>query len=220
MPAYKYENFQVERLEASGKVTPDVQKTAKQIQGILFSEWSRKLVPEYLSARDLREKINPSDSGKVLDQAVALATAGEEVHYWMSTTMEEDEAPVPTGILRVETYDPRNPFRRKYPNITDLEVIGGFDGDYAKHGAALLYHALENFKGWNYARRVATYIVNQDCESRQWFQQSEFEVRGNSPDETAGSSTVVYKHFEAPGAKYVREELEGIYPFLQNQDHV
>jgi len=178
---------------------------------VLRAGWEHKFVPEHLSADTVRKKI-PSSAD--ITTRISNPNAHYLVGYREQTVFDPQlrEADDVVAIMRVEEYQPRNPFKKPYPNVTDIETLNGkLHGQYENVAAALLYCGLSDF-GEN--RKVAAYSEAPNADGISFFEEAGFQQTGNRPEEQIGDQRIQYVHLEAPSVIAVRGALSQQYPWL------
>ena len=195
---------------------------ARAIPKIVDSAWTAKFVPDYLSPEDLKAKMLSPQEQKarlwlpVNNAKYYLATRSaynEDVAESSPVMQDEDRRKLAVeAVIRIETYTPRRPWKASYPNVTDLEVVGGkLDGIYEKEAAALLFVAL---LGYNSESRLSAYSEEPNTDGVEWYRNVGFESVGKVVPEKIGASVLNYVHMEAPSVGLVTEQLAGQYPWL------
>lgn len=219
MALHTFENFVIEQIEPESLTHIEQFIRAQAVQDVNCKAWRHKFVPGLLPERDLAEILAPDNYGMVAGQIQKIARPTREAKYWLAydplgDQLEPNEDSLATGALRVETYKPRKPWKRSYPNVTDLEVADGSLrlGKYEKQAAALLFLAL---KDYDPETKVSAYIVAEDNDSSLWLAEAAgFMQTDRRPTGQVGETEVTYAQMLAPSVARVHSTLTRQYPFL------
>jgi hypothetical protein len=200
------------------------------VETLSTTSWDSKFVPDHLTSEEVRAKIVPGSQGRKIDDpqnSARYLLAGRIVTPQRAymTSLEYEAVDVQgafmhrrtlDAVLRIEEYQPRNPFKRSYPNITALETVTGkLDGLQDKQAAALLYLALDAYE---LDRKVSAYGEDVNPDGLAWYQDVGFTETGNRPTEVIGDHEITYVHMEASSIGGVRQLLADKYrPWLKQQ---
>lgn len=139
----------------------DLVVCAEGICNVLRTSWTQKFVPNEFNEDDLDTKI-PSTQ----EQAARILKPHRGARYLLAAN---EAASGPQAFIRVESYRPRSPLKRPYPNVTDLETLDGriAAGPYHLQAAALLLHGLG---GWESSRPVSAYAEAPNKDGRRFYE--------------------------------------------------
>lgn len=207
--------FIVERLIPEITPTRELDVCARAIREIKQAGWRAKLVSDEIEDADIDAGL-PSP----LEQLNRLVAPVRNGRYWVVRSdsfigepIRDDE--VLSGFLRVEEYKPRNPFKKPYLNITDLESRGGFvRGSFEKQASALLYFSLSEFEA---DREIAAYELG-GSDGIELYEEYGFKQTGSRPLLEVGNSKVATVHLTAPSVGSVRDNLRVNNPWLDVSD--
>ncbi len=216
MALHEFDDFTVEQVVPDALTPEQLEDRARSVLEINYSAWVAKFVPDIISLENLAIKISPFDRNQWQAQALKISNPTRNDRYYLSYIQPDtDREPISvansTGIMRVETYEPRF-LGKPYPNVTDLEVAGGkITGSVERQAAAMLYLGLNHFdKGL----KAAAYIVRKDTDLGPWLAGVGFRSRRNFPIERIGTQVLTYEHLEAGNIGNVQAALVSQYPFL------
>ncbi len=207
--------FAVERL-SPGLVDRNP-KYVTAIRRILEASWTAKFVPEHMTAVDLGAKLVSNSV-----QRERIVTPTRDAAYWLAyRPIKAEDGEYDLGLrhvndacafVRVETYKPRNPFKKAYSNITDVETLDGkIRGTYEKQVAALLHFALADFED---DRKASFYGEEPNDEAVRAMGRLGYDLTDDRPTEKIGAATMTYVHMEANAVERVKGNLMLAYPFL------
>lgn len=181
--------------EAVGDTPDDFAIAAQGIHEVLTASWQKFVDGGQISVEGLAKKIRqPFTQAEIMAQK---STARYFLAFDSETPQLDDAAQV-KGFARIETYSPRNPLKRSYPNITDLEFRSGFLDEplTARDARTLLFHSLRHYP---YDRQVAAYTEEPNPSGRSFFARHGFtERRITVAEHIDSSSQLAYVHMEAP----------------------
>lgn len=205
--------FTVERITPANLNGTELELRSRAITHVLRSGWEQKFEPDVLTSADLDRKI-PSG----IDQWRMIAEPSRNAHYFLAYDegdIMDEGLLVPEDahtMLRVEEWVPRNPFKKPYPNITDLETVTGtFTGQHERSVAATLYFGLLGYPG---NRKVSVYSEAPNREGIAYFENLAFHQTGRTPSERIGTHTMTYVQLEAASVDETRRQLRYQYPWL------
>lgn len=207
--------FTVERLIPEIAPTRELEVCARAIRQITQASWRAKLVDKEIEEADIDAGL-PSP----LEQLNRISAPVRNGRYWVVRSDGFMGEPIGaednlSGFLRVEEYKPRNPFKKPYPNITDLESKSGYvRGNFEKQASALLYFSLAEFDA---DREVAAYELD-GSDGIELYEEYGFTQTGNRPTQAVGNSKVVTVHLAAPSVGSVRDILRANNPWLDVSD--
>ncbi len=183
---------------------------ADAVRAIMLAAWKAKLVPAKLSIADLGAHLPLFDA-----QTERIVHPKNDARYWMAfgdfAALGDPEPATAHTLLRVETYKPRSPFKKPYPNVTDLESQNGeVTRQYENAAAALVYFALSEYDA---DRKAAAYEL-AGSDGIGFYENVGFARTGNEPEEQIAGATIRYVHLEAPSVGMATGKLEEQYPWL------
>lgn len=189
---------------------------AHDFQRIIRESWKERF-HGILSDEAIETLANPADSRLVNEQRERIAKSGDKVLYFAARSLEHPQRTV--GLLRVEEYPTRNPLKRAYPNITDLEVHEPRlfpKGQLSDAGGALLYLALGQFSPH---ADVSFYSEAPNEAMNELLSSVGFEEAARPKPEDLvvqlGDESIQYVHFIAKKAvQSVQNQVADAFPFI------
>jgi hypothetical protein len=190
--------------EAKGTDPNELYIAAQSTHDVLTASWQKFVDAGHITAMGLAKKI-----AQPFTQAERMAEGSARyfLAYDGERTLEDPDQV--RGFARIETYQPRNVFRRSYPNVTDLEFRSGQldDETTARDARTLLYHALHHYE---LMRRVAVYTEEPNQSGRSFFTEHGFmERRVLDPEIIDEDSKISYVHMEAPSQPAIYQTYPG-----------
>lgn len=210
------EPFTAERVIPAGLSEAQLSIRAAAVSHVLAAAWSNKLLTSdrELTEHDLAQKL-PSDE-EVLRR---MLWPKNESRYLLAYSGFDLLDPESVGsddvqtFMRIETYQSRfNLLKGSYPNVTDLESVGGtIRGLYEKQAAALLHLGLKEVPG---ARASAAYEL-AGSDGVEFYENLGYMQTGRRPTEHIGDGMVTYVHLEAGSTEGTLRRIEEQYPWLK-----
>jgi len=193
--------------EALGDAPKELEIAAQGIHDVLMSSWQKFVGSGHLSAAGLIKKIR-----QPYTQAEIMAEKGRNARYFMAFKGEYDDPAEAIkltdpeqiqGFVRIESYSPRNPLKKSYPNISDLEFRSGklAEAPADRYARVLLDYSLRHYP---YDRQVAAYTEEPNESGRHFFADHGFvERRITAVEQIDESSQIAYVHMEAPNQRAI-----------------
>lgn len=188
---------------------------AHDFQRIIRDSWKERF-HGMLSDEAIEKIANSADPKLINEQRDRIAKSGDKVLYFVARSLEHPQRSV--GLLRVEEYSPRNPFKRSYPSITDLEVHEPRlfpKGQLSDAGGALLYIALRQYSP---NANVSFYSEAPNEAMNELLGSVGFEEAARpKPEELVeqlGDESIQYVHFMAKSVQAVQNNVADTFPFI------
>jgi hypothetical protein len=200
--------FRISEIDASlGADAPEVLVCAAGIRDVLLSSYRQKFVPSVLSEASVQVAV-PS----VEEQAHRIVQPTRQARYLIACVGEQVTAkPEVRAFIRVETYKPRMPLKRSYPNVTDLETGDGLmrrGTTYHSQAVALLQHGLD---GYPEGTAVSAYTERPNTDGRMFYTDCGLSEDPNMSSEALtqqlGDDQLTYVHMSGATIAVVRQQL-------------